>query len=319
VLRTSSPTLEERADAAGPPLTPGALQRGGMGVFEKQAACPFRAFAEYRLGARALEEPVLGLTPQERGKVLHAALENIWRELRTHAALVALATEARADLVARAIAAALAEQLRGRGIEAMPHVQVLEARRLERLLAAWLDVEALRSPFEVVASERQRAITLGGLSVDIQVDRLDWLPGGGFAIIDYKTGAVSPAHWEGERPDAPQLPLYAATLDEPVGAVLFAHLAAGDLRFRGLQEGAGVPQATEYSLSKAGKASGGTLADHIAEWRRVLENLGRQFAAGAAAVSPKTPQSCLHCDLPALCRVGGLAAEVEDAPEPRHE
>jgi RecB family exonuclease len=290
-----------------------------MAIFEHQAACPFRAFAQHRLGAVELPQVTPGLSPQERGKVIHGALEKIWRELGTHAVLVALSAESRVAVVSEAVAAAIAEQVRGRGAAEMPRVQALEARRLERLLMAWLDVEILRAPFEVAASERARPVALGGLGVDIQVDRVDRLATGGYVIIDYKTGNVSPAQWEGERPDAPQLPLYAATLGEPVAAVLFAHLAAGDLRFKGLQENAGVPDATVYGRSKAGKLAEGTLAGHIAGWREVLEGLAREFASGAAAVSPKNPQVCLRCELPALCRVGELARRAEDAPEPGRE
>ena len=238
--------------------------------------------------------------------MLHAALENIWRELRTHAALVALAAEERAAVVTRAVAAALAEQCaRPRAWKLCRAYRRWRPTGWSACLPHGSTVESLRAPFEVAASERQRPITLGGLAVEIQVDRLDRLPGGGYAIIDYKTGAVSPAQWGGRPPGRtrsfrstpPPWPNPSSRCCSPISPP--AICASGACK-----EGAGVPNATEYSRSKAGKA-GGTLAGHIAEWRRVLENLGLQFAAGAAAVSPKTPQSCLHCDLPALCRVGG--------------
>ena len=321
VLRQAGAALEECEDAFGPPLAPGAVQRGGMGVFEKQSACPFRAFAEFRLAARALDEPCLGLSLQDRGKVVHSALETVWRELGAHAALCALPGEARAALIARAVATAIELQVRGRGAEATPRIQALERQRVERLLDAWLNVECGRAPFEVVASERGRRVEVGGVAVDIQVDRLDRLPDGRQVIIDYKTGKASPSHWEGERPDAPQLPLYAATLGEPIAAVLFAQLAPGELRFKGLAEGAVAPDALQYAHSAPGKAAGGDLASHIAEWDRVLQQLGREFASGAASVAPKQPETCRYCDLPALCRVAELARPVEDggAGEPARE
>jgi len=55
--------------------------RGGSALFKNQAACPFRAFAAHRLDAYPLDEPVAGLDAAERGSILHAALEFIWREL----------------------------------------------------------------------------------------------------------------------------------------------------------------------------------------------------------------------------------------------
>jgi probable DNA repair protein len=304
-LRRSFPGLEVQPDPAGPPLAPGTYQRGGTLVFERQANCPFRAFAEFRLDARKLEEPVLGLSPQERGKVLHAALENIWRELRTSAALAACSFAERAALVRAAVRAALDAQVRGRGTEEMPRLRALEQQRLERLLAAWLDVDAGRKvPFEVVASERGRRVTVGGLEVDIRVDRIDRLEDGRHVIIDYKSGKPSPSGWEGERPDAPQLPLYASETGS-VAAVLFAQLAAGDPRFKGVQESAGIPGAEEYSRS----ADSG-LAAHIGEWRRIIERLAADFAAGNAAVDPK--DVCEDCHLAALCRSSEREARVLD-------
>jgi hypothetical protein len=53
-------------------------------VFQYQAACPFRAFVELRLGAEDLEVPVPGLDARQRGTLIHAALEVFWTEVRTH-------------------------------------------------------------------------------------------------------------------------------------------------------------------------------------------------------------------------------------------
>ena len=302
-LRRSFPGLEVQPDAAGPPLAPGTYQRGGTLVFERQADCPFRAFGEFRLDARKLEEPVLGLSPQERGKVLHAALAMIWEELRTSAALAARSPAERAALARAAARAALDAQVRGRGAESMPRLQALEQQRLEHLLTAWLEVEAGRGvPFEVGHFERGRCVTVGGLEIDIRVDRVDRLDDGRHVVIDYKSGKPNPSGWEGERPDAPQLPLYASETDS-VAAVVFAQLAAGDPRFKGLQESAGIPGADEYR-----QADG--LAGHIGEWRGTLERLAADFAAGNAAVDPK--DVCEDCHLAALCRSSEREGRVLD-------
>jgi ATP-dependent helicase/nuclease subunit B len=182
----------------------------------------------------------------------------------------------------------------------MPRLQALEQQRLERILDGWLAVEASRSvPFEVVDSERRRRVTIGGLTVDIQVDRVDRLADGRHAIIDYKSGKPNPASWEGDRPDAPQVPLYATETDS-VAAVLFAQLAAGDPRFKGVQANAGIPDATE----SAG------LAEQIAGWRRTLERRAADFSAGNAAVDPK--DLCEDCHLAALCRSSEREPRIVD-------
>jgi RecB family exonuclease len=168
----------------------------------------------------------------------------------------------------------------------------------------------------VVASERERHISIGGIELDVKIDRVDSLPDGRHIIIDYKTGDPKPGQWEGDRPDAPQLPLYAVTHGTPIGAVAFARLASGESRFMGLGEDAGIPGVEEYSASKPGKADGDTLADRIRHWAHTLERLAQEFAAGAAVVAPKRRDTCDHCPLPALCRIGDLPPRMEEEPGP---
>jgi hypothetical protein len=68
-------------DAELPPISTEESTRGGARLLELQAACPFRAQAEVRLGARALEEPAMGVDAAERGDLVHAALARLWSEL----------------------------------------------------------------------------------------------------------------------------------------------------------------------------------------------------------------------------------------------
>jgi hypothetical protein len=41
----------------------------------------------------------------------------------------------------------------------------------------------------------------------------------------------------------------------------------------------------------------------LLEWRRVMENLARDFRGGKAEVDPKRDNSCDDCGLRALCRI----------------
>jgi ATP-dependent helicase/nuclease subunit B len=312
LLRSAGAGLERIEDRNGPPVEPGSPMRGGMAILERQAACPFSAFAQFRLNAQPLEEPGPGLSPQERGMIVHAALENFWREVRTLDALLACTPEQRAETIARAVSAAVESKVKGRGAASSKRLMVLERRRVERLVGRWLDVEARRTPFMVIEREEPRRVEAGGLAADVRVDRVDQLPDGREIVIDYKTGVSSPSAWESERPDAPQLPLYASKRQSDFAAVLFAQLAPADLRFKGLGESAGVPGCTEYSRSAPGKSARDTLADHIAQWGEIIDALGAEFCAGRAAVAPKDPGKCRNCAFPALCRVAELEAAIQD-------
>lgn len=277
--------LESFSDAKAPPVPPGKV-RGGTRVLADQAACPFRAFAKWRLSAEPLEEPESGLDPRDRGKLMHALMREIWVRVKNSAAL-------RNDLspvISQAADIAVKEMgLEGRFAE-------LERARLAKVAREWLDVERLRAPFEVAHTEQQRDLIVAGLQFQSRIDRMDKLKDGGHVLIDYKgSRMLSPKAWEGPRPGDPQLPLYAATAPEELAAVVFARVFPGEMRFMGFSRTPNVlPEV------KAAKSWPALLAD----WKKETEALGQSFAAGEAPVDPKEGlKTCRLCELHTLCRV----------------
>jgi RecB family exonuclease len=156
-----------------------------------------------------------------------------------------------------------------------------------------------------VGREAPRILSVGGLALRARVDRIDALDDGRHVVLDYKTGAAMPAHWLGERPDAPQLPLYAVTDDSEVAAVAFAAVNAREAVFRGLASESGLLPGvdTVESIHAPATAIDGWTG-LFALWRQTLDRLAAEFLAGHAAVAPKNyPQTCRYCELGVLCRV----------------
>jgi ATP-dependent helicase/nuclease subunit B len=276
--------LEPFEDWRAPRVKPGP-QRGGTKVLADQAACPFRAFARWRLGAEALEEPAPGLDPRDRGKLLHALMREIWSRVRSHSNLAKDLT----TVIAQAAQTAVSEMgLTGRYAE-------LERERLARLAREWLEVEGRRAPFEVHALEEEREISVAGMQFKSRIDRMDKLASGGHVLIDYKTGMPNPRHWEGPRPDDPQLPLYAVAAPQELAAVAFAKLRAGEMRFMGWSR-------AEHLLPKVEIYR--DWPKLLAQWKADTDALGKAFAEGDAQVDPKEDlKTCRRCDLQTLCRV----------------
>ena len=52
----------------------------------------------------------------------------------------------------------------------------------------WLALERQRAPFEVLAVEEARSVEIGGVRLELRLDRADRLDGGGDLLLDYKTG-----------------------------------------------------------------------------------------------------------------------------------
>lgn len=298
--------LERIPDSTAPPHREETAP-GGTRVFQLQAECPFRAFAELRLGARPLETPAPGLSPRERGTLVHRALERIWTTLKSHAQLSA-ATQAELDTAVRAAVSDALAAIGADRNEPLPAAfAAIEQARLERLLGDWLEIEKRRAPFTVVESEKKQYAEAGGVRCEVRVDRVDRLDDGREVIIDYKSGKPSPGGWTGDRPDEPQLPLYAVSHQGELAAVLFGQVRTGEAGFKGYVAADGlVPGVKARDLP----------AD-IAEWRRVLDRLGADFRNGVANVDPKKPGTCRHCSLLALCRFSeseapAAAFETED-------
>ena len=286
----ASAVFDEMVDETGPELVQ-SDSTGGASLFKDMAACPFRAFAKHRLGARPLEEADLGLSYRDRGTTVHKALEVIWRELGSRARLIELSVEELESLIARGADAAVEKLGPGIGRD-------LEKQRLQKLLPDWLNIEKARPEFTVAGIEAERLIAIGGLRVNVRADRVDVLPDGREIILDYKTGQLKSNAWEGERPDEPQLPLYCVTNERTIAGAAFAVIRVGELRFRGLTS-------SDVNLPSLKKMSIDPVVPfdrQLVEWQRELEHLAENFRAGQAEVDPKKG-ACDNCGLRALCRI----------------
>ena len=296
-------TLEE--DPA-PPLKNEEVS-GGSAVFKLQAACPFRAFADLRLGARALRQADIGLDAMVRGSLMHRVLEKVWHVLKSHEQLIAMdATEVGA-MVATMVAEAIGEIANRYPQTFTVRFRAMEAERLCRQVLEWLELEKQRVPFRVVEKEEKHAATAGGVRVQLKIDRIDELADSRQLVIDYKTGAVTPGQWFGERPDEPQLPLYSMAVDGDIAGVLFAQVKAGGMAFNGVTEDEGLaPGVKSYGRLTQTRAAD-SWSEVLRDWRATMERLGEAFRNGEASVDPKRhPATCTYCELKPLCRISEL-------------
>lgn len=293
-------------DSRAPAIPKNAPSSGGTSVFGDQAACPFRAFALHRLDAKGLEVPPPGPDARDRGTLLHAMLAKVWTELKSKAHLDAISGRDLDALLATAADTAIGRLRWSRPDALAGRFARLERERLVQIGRAWLEKERQRPAFEVVEIEKKRAVSLGGLTVNAKLDRLDRLQGGAHAILDYKTGKASVGGWLGARPDEPQLPLYAVTSGTDVAAVAFACVKTGEMAFKGLaREKDLIPRVSTLAEQRAAKRYR-SWDELLAGWRRELAELGREFASGDARVDPKDKHNlatCRYCGVKPFCRI----------------
>jgi probable DNA repair protein len=313
-----SAPMDEAIEDVLAPAHPGGDIRGGTSVLQRQSDCPFKAFAETRLGAGDLTPPRPGLDARDRGSLVHKALEHFWQGLDGLEALKALDDDALSERIAAARESAL-EAFSKRSPLALTEAGLaIEAQCLERSLARWLAIERERETFSVQALESPVELDFGGLKLTGKIDRIDELEGGGSVVIDYKTGASGKSAWAPEpRLADVQLPAYAASLQPRPAAIAFARLRPDSMGFDGLAEAdAGIPGVSVIGEIKGnsrfkGAASWSSLVD---DWRDLLRFLAEDFRAGRSEVHPRDGQVCKYCHLHALCRINErvLLPEADD-------
>jgi len=249
---------------------------------------------------------------------VHAVLQLAWNELKTSSKLRAKSDDRLAELVENSVDAVLADNgwLASAGL--------LQPTRawLADIAMAWLLYERDQrvGDWKVLATEARTSATLGSLEIrSMRIDRIDEMPDGSLAVIDYKTSASvpSPSSWLGDRPSDPQLPLYALAVEQQgtadgslpagqhVSIAAFASLVARDeVAFRG-------PPARPLDGRKPRKDKKWLGWDEqTAQWRSTFERLAKDYAAGRAPVDPFKTKACDYCKRQSLCRV--FEGQVED-------
>jgi probable DNA repair protein len=308
----AAPALTGRARPAGDArMAPVAMDSGGRvlpggtKLLAMQQTCPFRAQAEWRLGAAAPVGLSEGVPAFVRGRLLHLVLQHLWERLGGQAALTALDAEAELALV---------EECWRRAVQATPAARWLlptalerERQRTRQTVARVLELERQRPPFTVEQCEHAVEWQGGGARLALRIDRIDRV-GDEALLIDYKSGEPARNKRHEQILQRLQLALYAAALAQqgrPVSAAALLSLHPHEPKFLGLtaREGIlddGLAAVEDWDATQRG-------------WQEWLVALMQQHLSGEATLTVDR-KVCARCHLPALCRRAGEEA-MEDADE----
>ena len=282
--------------------------RGGIRFLGDQAACPFQAFAGHRLRAETLPAWRLPFDPSMRGRLLHAMLDWIGKNVRVHPGQewdwariqVAIKDAVDATLAQEPAYGPLARALR----------QALRPSFIDRLETWFREQEIPHEAAFEILTEQTASLTLSGLRFDCRADRIERLADGALVIVDYKTGvSPNPQEWMGGRPLEPQLPVYALAWPD-ARALLIACLKPGRMGYTGLAE---CPEI----LPHLGRIE--PIPDWPGQqqaWRRALEQLAREIQSGRNDLDPhgRAGLPCDRCAFPTLCRLH--ETRIAEDPEP---
>ena len=147
----------------------------------------------------------------------------------------------------------------------------------------WIVLEKQRPNFSIEALERKQKVTFGDLDVSFRLDRIDRIDDK-LLIIDYKSGAINPSHWHGERPKDPQLPLYVSATETLVNGCAFAQIIGGKIRFTGISD----------SLLIEGEKASGDWEQSVSQWHSSISLLAHEFTAGVAQMEVIHPSGVIY-------------------------
>jgi ATP-dependent helicase/nuclease subunit B len=304
----------------------------GTRSLELQNQCPFRAYAELRLGSTPLDAPEPGVAADQRGQLLHAALQKLWSRLRDSEGLAACSDPTLEALIHRCVQEAANEtQSTSPSYRTRPSPVsdaqgdlfgnpqyspslTRECRRAERLIRRLCALERERAPFRVQSTELDSTLTLPRAHLRVRIDRVDALETGGRAILDYKSGRRGTADWYGERPSHPQLLAYLAALGDDVVAMATVNVTAREVRFDGIANTPELLPKVKGVEGEFGTDPNDAWPTRRAKWVALVEQLAAAFVAGRAAVDPK-PGACDYCHVASVCRISDRAT-AESAEQP---
>lgn len=263
---------------------------GGTSLLSNQAKCPFRAFAAHRLHLRQEEDISLGLTPQEKGQMVHLILEKLWAHIQTQERLLAYPSQDLLEQIKHFIREAFISM---KVIELPELIQTVEFQRLLTLIQACLEWEKTRSSFTVAALEKATTIELAGITFHIKLDRIDQLTNGDHWVIDYKSRLPTQKPWSDERPEEPQILLYALA-ETNVSGLLFLALRHGQVNCCGFSA-----EGTHITGINSPKDP---WSHHFQQWTRILNQLAEEFKLGQCIPKPTRVSICQGCEYSSICR-----------------
>lgn len=280
--------VETYKDDCGLALEVDSYTAGGTGLLKAQAASPFDAYVRYRLNAYPLEADDLGVSFMDRGNIFHKVMQMLWQHLKSQSNLLKHSEKELNDLANKVITNCLNAE--SKYLYLLNHQGFLttEKERLKKLVLSALEFDKGRPEFEVVATEARRHIEVGGLRINITIDRIDQLSDDSLLIIDYKTGTPRLVDLLSDPIGEPQLLLYAISEhkeEHPVSGILFYQAHLKGHKYLGFTEDSDMIEGVKALKDLDNNPYSNEFNGAIEQWKKILNEIAESFRKGEAGLT----------------------------------
>lgn len=281
---------------------------GGTALLRDQSRCPFSAFAKHRLKLRQGQSNEIGVTRLARGVMMHRLAERIYTTYSTKQALAAAVESGGIADAAKQCAGEVVNEFNSNRVRPWSRdIVEVEVGILAELAEKLIEADMERDYLETWAVEHQEIISLAGLTLNLKIDRIDRINVDGelrSLLYDYKTGRCDIRDANGERPEDPQLAVYAVAMAKQGHMVM-------DVGYIQLKDAAcGVSNWNSFAdASRSGVQIVPWSVSHV--WPEVLTDLATDFSSGRALVDP-LKNACDYCHIAPVCRISDRFADQPD-------
>lgn len=250
---------------------------GGAYTVQRQTTDPFSAFAVGRLRVSELDSVTTGLSPAQRGSLIHKTLHRLFAEKPSQNEIRQWSRDGIVERIQSAVDSSLREYL-WHADPVLRRLLALERERLCVLLETFIEEEMRRAPFHIDRVEHEVEYEQFGVRLDLCIDRIDRLPDGSLLIADYKTGQPKSFLNRSGEPNNLQLLVYACALDEMIGGLVLINIDSKSITYKGT--GASV----EWDVKGAAQWPA-----RLTTWKESVERAMQQIARGDVRINLNLP------------------------------
>ncbi len=260
-----------------PAVRPDERVAGGAYTVQRQTTEPFSAFAHGRLRVSEMDTVATGLSPSQRGSLVHNALHTLLAEGPSQDEIRQWVDPNTGDRIRIAVESAL-KKLLWHADPVLRRILELERNRLCKLLEKFIEAELKRTAFAVDRVEHELDYQQFGVRLNLRIDRIDRLPDESILIADYKTGQPKNLLKRNGEPRDLQLVVYACALDELIGGLVLINIDTRTILYKGT------------GASGEWDAKGAEIwPERLAAWKGRVTTAMQQIAKGDARINLNLP------------------------------